>query len=125
MPFANFKVPAGTINAEDKKKIIDRTTDLYAEIYGERARSTTVVLVDEVLDGGWGGGRQRAHRRHAQRRGLTSARTPAQRSGSYTLPDRCDQQSSGALRALRVGGSVLGRQVEAISCRIDLGKGEC
>lgn len=31
MPFANFKVPAGTITAEDKKKIIERTTDLYAE----------------------------------------------------------------------------------------------
>lgn len=54
MPFANFKVPAGTINDEDKKKIIERTTDLYAEIYGERARPTTVVLVDEVPDGGWG-----------------------------------------------------------------------
>jgi len=54
MPFANFKVPAGTISAEDKKKIIERTTDLYAEIYGERARPTTVVLIDEVVDGGWG-----------------------------------------------------------------------
>ncbi|GGX98476.1 4-oxalocrotonate tautomerase family protein [Streptomyces anandii] len=54
MPFANFKVPAGTVTAEDKKKIIERTTDLYAEIYGERARATTVVIVDEVADGGWG-----------------------------------------------------------------------
>ncbi|MHA6622474.1 tautomerase family protein [Pseudonocardia sp. DLS-67] len=54
MPFANFKVPAGTISAEDKKKIVERTTDLYAEIYGERARPTTVVLIDEVVDGGWG-----------------------------------------------------------------------
>ncbi|WP_439680994.1 4-oxalocrotonate tautomerase family protein [Embleya sp. MST-111070] len=54
MPFANFKVPAGTVTAEDKKKIVQRTTDLYAEIYGERARSTTVVLIDEVVDGGWG-----------------------------------------------------------------------
>jgi 4-oxalocrotonate tautomerase len=54
MPFANFKVPAGTINADDKKKIVERATDLYAEIYGERARSTTVVLVEEVDDGGWG-----------------------------------------------------------------------
>lgn len=54
MPFANFKVPAGTITAEQKKRIIERTTDLYAEIYGERARPTTVVLVDEVVDGGWG-----------------------------------------------------------------------
>lgn len=54
MPFANFKVPAGTIDADDKRKIVERTTDLYAEIYGERARATTVVLVDEVPDGGWG-----------------------------------------------------------------------
>lgn len=29
-------------------------TELYVEIYGERARPTTVVLVDEVVDGGWG-----------------------------------------------------------------------
>ncbi|MFF4906446.1 4-oxalocrotonate tautomerase family protein [Streptomyces sp. NPDC001260] len=56
MPFANFKVPAGTITAEDKKKIVEHTTDLYAEIYGERARPNTVVLIDEVADGGWGFG---------------------------------------------------------------------
>ncbi|MFI5721065.1 tautomerase family protein [Nocardia sp. NPDC051750] len=56
MPFANFKVPAGTIDDEDKRKIVERTTELYVEIYGERARATTVVLVDEVVDGGWGVG---------------------------------------------------------------------
>ncbi|MGA5412816.1 tautomerase family protein [Streptomyces pseudogriseolus] len=56
MPFAHFKVPADTLSADDKKKIVERTTDLYAEIYGERARATTVVLVDEVADGGWGVG---------------------------------------------------------------------
>ncbi|MER8002514.1 4-oxalocrotonate tautomerase family protein [Streptomyces sp. NPDC095613] len=54
MPFANFKVPAGTITTEDKKKIVERTTDLYVEIYGERARPATMVLIDEVVDGGWG-----------------------------------------------------------------------
>lgn len=54
MPFAHFKVPAGTLTPEEKKTIIERTTDLYAEIYGERARPTTVVLVDEVVDGGRG-----------------------------------------------------------------------
>jgi len=54
MPFANFKVPAGTIKPEQKKLIIDRTTDLYAEIYGEVARQNVLVLVDEVADGGWG-----------------------------------------------------------------------
>ncbi len=56
MPFAHFKVPTDTLSADDKKKIVERTTDLYAEIYGERARATTVVLVDEVADGGWGVG---------------------------------------------------------------------
>ncbi|MCA2205541.1 4-oxalocrotonate tautomerase family protein [Nocardia rosealba] len=56
MPFANFKVPAGTIDDEDKRKIVERTTELYVEIYGERARATTVVLVDEIVDGGWGVG---------------------------------------------------------------------
>jgi 4-oxalocrotonate tautomerase len=54
MPFANFKVPAGTLSAEQKETIVHRTTDLYAEIYGERARPTTMVLVEEVADGGWG-----------------------------------------------------------------------
>ncbi len=36
--------PAGTVTAEDKRKTIERTTGLYAEIYGERARPTTAVL---------------------------------------------------------------------------------
>ena len=54
MPFANFKVPAGTLTPEQKEQLVTRTTDLYAEIYGDRARATTMVLVEEVADGGWG-----------------------------------------------------------------------
>ncbi|MFG1643061.1 4-oxalocrotonate tautomerase family protein [Amycolatopsis sp. NPDC049252] len=54
MPFANFKVPAGTLTAEQKTLLVTRTTELYAEIYGDRARATTMVLVEEVADGGWG-----------------------------------------------------------------------
>ncbi|GAA1785745.1 MULTISPECIES: tautomerase family protein [Streptomonospora] len=54
MPYANFKVPAGSLSAEEKERIVHRTTDLYAEIYGERARPTTMVLIEEVPDGGWG-----------------------------------------------------------------------
>ena len=54
MPFANFKVPAGSLTAEQKELIVHRTTDLYAEIYGEEARPNTMVLVEEVNDGGWG-----------------------------------------------------------------------
>ncbi|MFC8194320.1 tautomerase family protein [Streptomyces sp. NPDC057298] len=54
MPFANFKVPADTLTEKQKEEIITRTTDLYVDIYGERARATTLVLVEEVTDGGWG-----------------------------------------------------------------------
>lgn len=54
MPFANFKVPADTLTEEQKEQIITRTTELYVDIYGERARATTLVLVEEVTDGGWG-----------------------------------------------------------------------
>lgn len=54
MPFANFKIPAGTLTAAQKERIIHRTTDLYAEIYGEHVRPNTMVLVEEVTDGGWG-----------------------------------------------------------------------
>jgi 4-oxalocrotonate tautomerase len=54
MPFANFKVPAGTLTTEQMERIVTATTELYVEIYGERARATTLVLVEEVPDGGWG-----------------------------------------------------------------------
>jgi 4-oxalocrotonate tautomerase len=54
MPFANFKVPAGSLTAQQKELIVHRTTDLLAEIYGEEARPNTLVLVEEVTDGGWG-----------------------------------------------------------------------
>ena len=54
MPFANFKVPAGTLAPEEKKTIVERTTELYVEIYGEVARPNVLVVIDEVPDGGWG-----------------------------------------------------------------------
>ncbi|MFD7863589.1 tautomerase family protein [Streptomyces sp. NPDC057682] len=54
MPFANFKVPEKTLTPQQKEDIVTRTTELYVEIYGERARASTLVLVEEVPDGGWG-----------------------------------------------------------------------
>lgn len=54
MPFANFKVPAGSLDQQQKELIVTRTTELYVEIYGERARATTMILIEEVTDGGWG-----------------------------------------------------------------------
>ncbi|MGQ9366198.1 tautomerase family protein [Azospirillum sp. ST 5-10] len=54
MPFANFKVPEGALNAEQKEEIIHRTTAMFVEYFGEGVRPYTMVLVDEVVDGGWG-----------------------------------------------------------------------
>ena len=53
MPFANLKVPADTLTAESKKKLQDAVTDAFADVYGERARQSTLVILEEVADGGW------------------------------------------------------------------------
>ena len=54
MPFANYKFPQGTLNAKQKEEIIHKTTEIFAEYFGEEVRPYTMVLVDEVVDGGWG-----------------------------------------------------------------------
>ena len=58
MPFANLKVPAGTLTAEQKRALVDGVTDLFVGVYGDRAKPNVMVLVDEVVDGGWGIGGQ-------------------------------------------------------------------
>jgi 4-oxalocrotonate tautomerase len=54
MPFANYKFPEGILTAEQKEEIIHRTTDLFAHYLGDGVRPFSMVLVDEVVDGGWG-----------------------------------------------------------------------
>ena len=54
MPFANYKFPQGTLDAAQKEEIIHKTTDIFAHYFGEDVRPYTMVLVDEVADGGWG-----------------------------------------------------------------------
>jgi 4-oxalocrotonate tautomerase len=54
MPFANLKVPAGTVTEAQKRDLVEQVTGLYVDLYGEQARPNTMVLVDEVVDGGWG-----------------------------------------------------------------------
>lgn len=53
MPFANVKIPADTLTPESKKQLQDGVTDAIVEVYGERARPTTLVLVEEVTGNGW------------------------------------------------------------------------
>jgi len=54
MPFANFKFPQGLLNEKQKEEIIHKTTDMFASYFGEGVRPYSMVLVDEVVDGGWG-----------------------------------------------------------------------
>lgn len=54
MPFANLKVPAGTLSAEQKEILITKVTELYADTFGPDVIPNTMVLIDEVTDGGWG-----------------------------------------------------------------------
>ncbi|WP_337251979.1 tautomerase family protein [Methylobacterium sp. NMS14P] len=57
MPFANFKIPQGMMTAAQKADLVHRTTDLLVSYFKEAARPHTMVLVDEVVDGGYGRGR--------------------------------------------------------------------
>ena len=54
MPFANYKLPQGSLTPAQKEMIVHKTTDIVAAIYGDKARPHTMVLIDEVVDGGWG-----------------------------------------------------------------------
>jgi 4-oxalocrotonate tautomerase len=54
MPFANYKFPEGILDAAKKEEIIHRTTAMFVEYFGEGVRPFSMVLVDEVADGGWG-----------------------------------------------------------------------
>jgi 4-oxalocrotonate tautomerase len=58
MPFANLKVPEGLLDEGQKRDMVDTVTEMYVGLFGERARANTMVLVDEVVDGGWGIGGQ-------------------------------------------------------------------
>jgi 4-oxalocrotonate tautomerase len=53
MPFANLKVPADTLTPESKLLLQEAVADAYAEVYGDAVRANTLVIVDEVTDGGW------------------------------------------------------------------------
>ena len=54
MPFANIKVPQAALSTEQKAEIIHRITNLFVEYLSEAARPHTMVLIEEVPDGGYG-----------------------------------------------------------------------
>ncbi|USI72805.1 tautomerase family protein [Sphingomonas morindae] len=54
MPFVNIKVPQAALSTAQKAEIIHRMTDLLVEYLSEAARPHTMVLIEEVPDGGYG-----------------------------------------------------------------------
>ena len=54
MPFANIKVPEAALNRSQKEEIIHRITDMFIDYFTEAARPHTMVLIEEVKDGGYG-----------------------------------------------------------------------
>jgi 4-oxalocrotonate tautomerase len=54
MPFANLKLPAGLIDEQQKQDLVEQVTGLYVDLFGPEVRGNTMVLIDEVADGGWG-----------------------------------------------------------------------
>ncbi len=54
MPFANIKIPEAALSRAQKAEIIHRITDLFAEYMSDAVRPHTMVLIEEVPDGGYG-----------------------------------------------------------------------
>lgn len=53
MPFVNFKVPEAALTRAQKEEIVHRTTDMLVGYFTEAARPHTMVLIEEVKDGGY------------------------------------------------------------------------
>ena len=53
MPFANFKLPEAALSTAQKAELAHRTTDLLVGYFGEGARAHTMVLIEDVADGGY------------------------------------------------------------------------
>jgi 4-oxalocrotonate tautomerase len=54
MPFANIKTPQAALSKTQKEEIVHRVTAMFVEYFGEVARPHTMVLIEEVPDGGYG-----------------------------------------------------------------------
>lgn len=53
MPFVNIKTPEAALSRAQKAELAHRITDLLVEYFSEAARPHTMVLIEEVPDGGY------------------------------------------------------------------------
>ena len=54
MPFVNIKTPEAALSKTQKQEIVHRMTEMLVEYMSEAARPHTMVLIEEVKDGGYG-----------------------------------------------------------------------
>jgi len=53
MPFVNIKTPEAALTIQQKTELSHRITGLLVEYFTEHARPYTMVLIEEVKDGGY------------------------------------------------------------------------
>ena len=53
MPFANFKLPKAALSRAQKEELVHKTTAMLVDYFGEGARAHTMVLIEDVPDGGY------------------------------------------------------------------------
>ncbi|MCK2057017.1 MULTISPECIES: 4-oxalocrotonate tautomerase family protein [unclassified Methylobacterium] len=53
MPFANIKVPEAALSRTQKEEIVHKVTNLFVDYFSEAVRTHTMVLIEEVKDGGY------------------------------------------------------------------------
>jgi 4-oxalocrotonate tautomerase len=53
MPFVNYKLPTAALNKRQKEELAHRTTAMLVEYFGEPARAHTMVLIEDIPDGGY------------------------------------------------------------------------
>lgn len=53
MPFVNIKTPEAALTSDQKAEIGHRVTEMLTEYFSEAARPHTMVLIEEVKDGGY------------------------------------------------------------------------
>ncbi len=53
MPFVNVKIPADLVDEQGKADLVGRIADTLADFFGEGSRQTTMILIEEVPDGGY------------------------------------------------------------------------
>ena len=53
MPFVNFKLPQAALSRAQKEELVHRTTAMLVDYFGEGARAHTMVLIEDIPDGGY------------------------------------------------------------------------